>query len=68
MVWTNKCVSRHWGSEYFPRSLTESWHGEHGTNVTNVIAEENTAETGESTHEVGLEGDRGLNPIDVRGS
>jgi hypothetical protein len=44
---------------------TELSHGEDGTNVTNVIAKEDTTETGKRAHEVGLEGDGRLDAADI---
>jgi len=43
---------------------TEKGHAEHGVDVTNIVAKEETAEAGEGAHEIGLEGHRSL---DTRG-
>lgn len=44
---------------------TKERHCENGTDVTSVESKEDTTKTGESTHEVGLDGDRRLNALDV---
>lgn len=45
--------------------LDEVGHSHHTVDVTTVIAEEDTAERGKSTHAVCLDGDRSFDPVRV---
>lgn len=46
----------------------EVWHSQNTSHPSSIVSEEDTSKCGESTHEVGLHGDRSLNAIGVIGA
>jgi len=46
--------------------MNEVLHSQNTTNITRIVAEEETSKGSENTHQVGLDGDGGLNAGGIR--